>query len=196
MMLGSIRNRVFHNFNKTNIRNFHASYRNLYAKETSTSKITKKDLKEIKDWEDLMKLESFDGIPTKQLEEIMKRKALKMQYKMNPDKPIKTESQLELEYMKELKQAEEAQRNEQWTIFKARYKWSFVNWIVCILIGYYMAKAVSLEINYHINEEIYKERLSKKIQEFEEFKESQLKEKALEEQADKTTRRKWIFGLW
>jgi len=90
-MLGSIRNRVFHNFNKTNIRNFHASYRNLYAKETSTSKITKKDLEEIKDWEDLMKLESFDGIPTKQLEEIMKRKALKMQYKMNPDKPIKQE---------------------------------------------------------------------------------------------------------
>lgn len=142
-----------------------------------------------------MKLDSFEGIPTSQLESIMKKKSMNLQYNMNPAKPLKTESEMELEYMKELKKAEEAQRNEQWTLFKARYKWSFVNWILCILIGYYLAKAVSLEINYHINEGIYKERLEKKIQEFEEFKESQLREKK-EEQVEKSGRRKWFFGLW
>lgn len=182
--------------NSIKTRQFHCSAQYLYSQDNSIKKgASKPDLKDIKDWDDLMKLDSFDGIPTKQLEEIMKRKAVKMQYNMNPDKPLKTESELELEYVKELKKAEEAQRNQQWTDFKNKYKWSFVNWVVCIFIGYYMAKAASLEINYHINEDIYKERLNKKVQEFEDFKKSHIVEIASEEEASKPSRRKW-FGLW
>ncbi|KAL6931507.1 uncharacterized protein HGUI_03187 [Hanseniaspora guilliermondii] len=178
-------------------RSFHCSNFYLNSQDKSSNKSeSKPNLKDIKDWDDLMKLDSFDGIPTKQLEDIMKRKALKMQYSINPDKPMKTESQLELEYVKELKKAEEAQRNQQWTDFKNKYKWSFVNWVLCIFIGYYMAKAVSLEINYHINEEIYKERLNKKIQEFEDFKKIHITEITAEEEASKPNRRKWFFGIW
>ena len=191
-MLNRLNSRAFLKLNTTKICRFHISHQRLSSNGSTTQ--PKKNIKDIKDWDDLMKLDSFEGIPTSQLESIMKKKSMKLQYSMDPAKPLKTESELELEYMKELKKAEEAQRNEQWTLFKARYKWSFVNWILCILIGYYMAKAVSLEINYHINEGIYKERLNKKIQEFEEFKESHLLDKK-EDQVVESGRRKW-FGLW
>lgn len=165
--------------------------------QASNMKKPKVDFSKIKTWEDLNKLQSLDGMPTEQLEKILKQKTIQIKYAMNPNKPIKTETELELEYVKQLKQKEHEQRSEKWTNFKKEYGWSSVNWILYIFIGYYIAKSISLEMNYHINEKILKERLANKVEEFEKFKEehrTKIEETAVED--TRSTRRKWTFGLW
>lgn len=165
--------------------------------QASNMKKPKVDFSKIKTWEDLNKLESLEGIPTEQLEKILKQKTIQIKYAMNPNKPIKTETELELEYVKQLKQKEHDQRSEKWTNFKKEYGWSSVNWILYIFIGYYIAKSISLEMNYHINERILKERLANKVVEFETFEEEH-RTKSVETAAEDkgSRRRKWFFGLW
>ncbi|XBW36432.1 hypothetical protein QEN19_002010 [Hanseniaspora menglaensis] len=165
--------------------------------ETKNTKKSKIDLSKINTWEDLNKLESFDGIPTEKLERILKQKSIEIKYAINPNRSMKTETELELEYVKQLKQKEHEQRSEKWTRFKTEYGWTSINWILYIFIGYYIAKSISLELNYHINEKILKGRLDKKIDEFEKFKsEHESKKEATIEENISGKRRKWFFGIW
>ncbi|OBA27197.1 hypothetical protein HANVADRAFT_52496 [Hanseniaspora valbyensis NRRL Y-1626] len=182
-------------------KNIFLSLNNIIIRNQSTNnknnKKPKIDLSKINTWEDLNKLDSLDGIPAEKLERILKQKTLEIKYAMNPDKPLKTETELELEYVKQLKQKEQEHRSAEWTNFKKEYGWSSVNWILYIFIGYYIAKSISLEMNYHINEGILKERLAEKVEEFEKFKsEHQVKnaDVAIEDNSGK--RRKWFFGIW
>lgn len=172
------------------------SFSLIHSRNQSSNNNEKKpkiDLSKINTWEDLNNLESLDGIPTEKLEKILKQKSIQIKYKMNPDKPIKTETELELEYVKQLKQKEHEQRNIKWTNFKKEYGWSSVNWILYIFIGYYIAKSVSLEMNYHINEGILKERLEKKELEFEAFRAEQERNKSESVSTEPESKSSWWF---